>query len=339
MLKRLQFLTAGESHGKGLLGILEGMPAGLPVSATEINVQLHRRQQGYGRGKRMQIEDDRIEIYAGVRYGKTLGSPIGLVLKNRDWDTWKKRMAVEPVDDPTQPVTLPRPGHADLPGAIKFGTKDIRNVLERASARETAMRVALGAVARKLLQEIGISIASRVVRIGPVQDPTPLPQPLDPEAVNRQADQSPVRCLEPQTEQAMLEVIRSAKEDGDSVGGVFEMVAAGIPPGLGSGVTWDRKLSARIGEALHSINAIKGVEIGLGFASAERRGSAVHDEILWQEGTFTRLTNNAGGLEGGMTNGMPLLVRAVMKPIPTLVKPLRSVDLITHEPRLAHKER
>ncbi len=339
MLGRLHFLTAGESHGRGLLGILEGMPAGVPLTAEEIDLQLKRRQQGYGRGKRMQIEHDQVQIYSGVRYGQTLGSPIGLLIPNRDWENWSSKMSVEPVEQPSKPITLPRPGHGDLAGALKYGFTDIRNVLERASARETTMRVALGAIARVFLEKLGIQVGSRVVSIHTVEDQDHLPDSVDPKELNRKADASPVRCLNPECESEMLKVIDRAKEQGDSVGGVFEVICTGLPYGLGSGVTWDRKLSARLVEAVQSINAIKGVEIGLGFESGRKFGSEIHDEIEWRDDHFTRPTNRAGGIEGGMSNGMPIRIRAVMKPIPTLVKPLKSADLLTRESRLAHKER
>ncbi|NOZ74279.1 MAG: chorismate synthase [FCB group bacterium] len=339
MLKRLQYLTAGESHGRGLLGILEGLPAGLPVTSEQIDLQLKRRQQGYGRGKRMQIEQDRVQIYSGVRYGLTLGSPIGLLIPNRDWENWQTKMSVDPVNVPTKPITLPRPGHGDLAGALKYGFGDIRNVLERASARETTMRVALGALARTLLEAVGIRLASRVVSIHTAEDTVALPQPVDPVEINQRADASPVRCLDKKCEFKMMKIIDEARENGDSVGGIFEIIATGIPYGLGSGVTGDRKLSSRLSEAVQSINAIKGVEIGLGFESGRKFGSEVHDEIEWQGGHFTRPTNRAGGIEGGMSNGMPIRIRAVMKPIPTLVKSLNSADLVTGEKRPAHKER
>lgn len=338
-MQKLTFLTAGESHGKGLLGILEGIPAGLAISEQEIAEQLVRRQQGYGRGGRMKIEKDRAEIYCGVRHGKTLGTPVGLIIPNKDWENWANKMSVEPPAGETPAVTLPRPGHADLAGVRKFDFRDIRNVLERASARETAMRVALATVCRKLLKEVGIEVGSRVVRIHTVRDKTPLPQEIAPEELNRRADESPLRCLDKDAEKEMMAAIDRARQAGDSVGGIFEVVASGLPYGLGTYVHWDKKLQARIAEAMMSINAFKGIEIGSGFAQAGALGSEVHDEIFFEDGTYRRPTNNAGGIEGGMSNAQPIVVRVVMKPIPTLIKPLHSVDIETKTPKMAHKER
>ncbi len=339
MLSRIKYLTAGESHGKGLLGILDGIPAGLDISEAYIKNQLFRRQQGHGRGGRMKIESDYAEIYSGVRHGQTLGSPIGLVLLNKDWENWTKKMSVEPVEDKIKKVTLPRPGHADLTGVQKFGFDDIRNVLERSSARETAMRVALASVCRKLLKDVGIEVGSRVVQIHSVKDETPIPTDISPEVLNEMADKSSVRCLNKSSEEKMIQVIDEAKSEGDSVGGVFEVVATGIPYGLGSHTQWDKKLHARIAESIMSINAFKGIEFGMGFNQAEEFGSNVHDEIGYDGETYTRLSNNAGGIEGGMSNAQPIVFRAVMKPIPTLIKPLKSVDIDTKEEKLAHKER
>jgi chorismate synthase len=339
MLQRLQFLTAGESHGRGLVGILEGIPAGLEIDAAYIDRQLARRQRGHGRGKRMKIEQDRAEIYSGVRHGKTLGSPIALVIPNRDWANWRRQMSIEPVAEPGREVTVPRPGHADLAGVQKFDFIDIRNVLERASARETAMRVALASICRKLLKTVGIEVGSRVVQIHQVRDDSAAPAELSPEAWSAQADTSPVRCLERDAERRMIAVIDEALERGDSVGGIFEVVADGLPYGLGTYVHWDKKLPARIAEAFLSVNAFKGVEVGTGFGQAGAWGSEVHDEILFDGTRFQRPTNRAGGMEGGMSNAQPIVVRVVMKPIPTLIKPLRSVDLQSKQPRPAHKER
>ena len=339
MLSRIKYLTAGESHGKGLLGILDGIPAGLDISEAYIKNQLFRRQQGHGRGGRMKIESDYAEIYSGVRHGQTLGSPIGLVLLNKDWENWTTKMSVEPVEDKIKKVTLPRPGHADLTGVQKFGFDDIRNVLERSSARETAMRVALASVCRKLLKDVGIEVGSRVVQIHSVKDETPFPTDISPEVLNEMADKSSVRCLNKSSEEKMIQVINEAKSEGDSVGGVFEVVATGIPYGLGSHTQWDKKLHARIAESIMSINAFKGIEFGMGFNQAEEFGSNVHDEIGYDGETYTRLSNNAGGIEGGMSNAQPIVFRAVMKPIPTLIKPLKSVDIDTKEEKLAHKER
>jgi len=339
---RLRWLTAGESHGPCLIGVLEGIPAGLALEPEAIDRELARRQAGHGRGGRMEIEQDRAEVLSGVRGGVTTGAPIAIRIANRDWENWKEVMA--PFDAPPEgyrPVTVPRPGHADLPGALKYGHRDLRDVIERASARETAMRVALGAVAKVLLAELGIGIASHVVRIHEVEAPLDvLALGLTAEEITAQADRSPVRCLDPEAEREMIARIDAAQARGDSVGGAFEILATGVPPGLGSYVHWDRRLDGRIAQALMSIPAIKGVEFGLGFAAAEKWGSEVQDEIAWEEGKgFFRPTNRAGGLEGGVTNGEPILVRAAMKPIPTLSRPLRSVDLKTREPALAHRER
>ena len=305
----LRYLTAGEPHGRALVGILEGMPAGLEMDEANINHQLRRRQCGYGRGGRMKIEADRARILSGVRFGKTLGSPIALMVENRDWENWKERMAVTP-DGEAEPVLIPRPGHADLSGMIKYGFGDIRNVLERSSARETAVRVAVCTVARKLLETFGISIVSHVVAIGRarVQGSGKSSNSLS----NEEADRSPVRCLDPEAEREMTAEIDQAKEAGDSLGGVFEVVVTGLPVGLGSHVHWDRRLDGRLAQALMSIQAIKGVEIGLGFESAYQKGSEVHDEIFCEErgkGAFSRRTNRAGGLEGGMTNGEPIILK------------------------------
>ena len=340
MMRSLRWLTAGESHGQGLVGILEGLPAGLEIDSDYIAEQLARRQRGHGRSRRMKIEQDRAEIISGVRHGLTLGSPVALMIPNKDWVNWRGRMSVEPPKKAVQPVTLPRPGHADLAGVLKYGFSDIRNVLERASARETAMRVALGSLARRLLVELGIQVGSRVVAIHTALDEQPWPGELSPEAVNARADQSPVRCLDNAVEKQMVAAIDNARQAGDSVGGVFEVVATGLPYGLGSYGQWDLKLHSSLAEAVISINAIQGVEVGLGFASCQRLGSQYHDEILPAgPGRVLRPTNNAGGMEAGISNAQPLMIRAVMKPIPTLVKPLRSVDIATGEAGLAHQER
>ena len=339
MLSRLKYLTAGESHGKGLLGIIEGIPAGLEISESYISAQLYRRQQGHGRGGRMKIETDFAELYTGVRHGESLGSPIGLILQNKDWENWIQKMSADPVEDKIRKVTLPRPGHADLTGVQKFDFDDIRNVLERSSARETAIRVALASVCRKLLKEVGIEVGSRVVQIHSLKDTSPIPEGISPEGLNEMADRSPVRCLDKSTEKEMMDVIDKAKADGDSVGGVFEIIATGLPYGLGSHTQWDRKLQARIAESILSINAFKGIEIGMGFNQAGKFGSNVHDEIGHDGEKYIRHSNNAGGIEGGMSNAQPIVIRAVMKPIPTLIKPLRSVDIETKEEKLAHKER
>ncbi len=339
MLTRLKFLTAGESHGQGLLGILDGMPAGLEVSEDYIGVHLARRQMGHGRGGRMKIEKDHAEIWCGVRHGESLGAPVGLIVRNKDWENWTKKMSVSPVDDEIRKVTLPRPGHADLAGVQKYGFDDIRNVLERSSARETTMRVALGSVCRKLLEDVGIEVGSRVVEIHDVKDESAVPDHLSPNQLSETADTSPVRCLDKEAETKMMATIDDAKKAGDSVGGIFEVIATGLPYGLGAHTQWDRKLHTRISAMMMSVNAFKGIEIGGGFDGAEKFGSEVHDEIGHDGKKFTRYSNNAGGIEGGMSNAQPIVLRMAMKPIPTLIKPLRSVDIHSKEEKDAHKER
>ena len=287
----------------------------------------------------MKIEEDRAEIYCGIRHGKTLGSPIGLILPNRDWDNWKMKLSVEPVGEEVKKVTLPRPGHADLAGAQKFGFDDIRNVLERSSARETAMRVALASVCRKLLEKVDIEVGSRVIQIHKVKDSSPIPEDISPSQLNAIVDESPVRCLHKETEKKMITAIDKAKLKGDSVGGIFEVIAKGLPYGLGSYTHWDRKLHARLTSTMMSINGLKGIEIGAGFDGAGQLGSETHDEIGWDGDRYIRYSNNAGGLEGGMSNSQPIIVRMAMKPISTLIKPLRSVDMETKEAKDAHKER
>jgi len=331
----LRFTTAGESHGRALLAILEGLPAGLPVSADRIDAELGRRMAGYGRGARMQIEADRIEWLAGVRAGETLGAPIAMVVWNRDWEHWQDVMAPEgtPGTERRRQVTRPRPGHADLTGLLKYDRRDARDILERASARETAARVACGAVCKLLLDHFGIEIGSHVAELGGVtaRPCTPLPAPL-----NAAADRSPVRCLDPEAEREMIARIDAAKAAGDTLGGVVEVVARGVPAGLGSHVSWDRKLDGRIARAMLSIPAVKGVELGLGFEAARRPGSEVHDEIL---PGLARASNRAGGTEGGMTTGEALVVRVAMKPISTLMTPLATVELATGAPARAQAER
>jgi chorismate synthase len=287
----------------------------------------------------MKIETDYAEIYSGVRHGKSIGSPIGLVLLNKDFENWTQKMSTTPVSEDVKKVTLPRPGHADLAGVQKFDFDDIRNVLERSSARETAMRVALGTICRKLLKDTGIEVGSRVTQIYNVKDETPIPEGITPEALNEIVDKSSVRCLDKNTETEMIAAIDNAKAEGDSVGGIFEVIATGLPYGLGSHTQWDQKLHARIAESIMSVNAFKGIEIGMGFDQAGKLGSEVHDEIGWDGEKYIRHSNNAGGIEGGMSNAQPIVIRAVMKPIPTLIKPLRSVDIQTKEDKLAHKER
>ncbi|MFZ9594876.1 MAG: chorismate synthase [Bdellovibrionia bacterium] len=368
----LRFLTAGESHGKALVGILEGLPAGLPLSAHDLHQELKRRKLGYGRGARQKIETDEVQILSGVRHGLTLGSPICLLMWNLDWESWKSIMQVEPEGsqdskndaeplDPLAPshdlkkkriVYVPRPGHADWVGGVKYAHSDLRNVLERSSARETAMRVALGAVARHFLKALGIELGSRVVRLGSAFDSTE--SGISVSDLNQKADASPVRCLNPQAEKEMMALIDQAQLQGDTVGGEFEVQASGLPMGLGSYVQWDRRLEAEIGRAFLSLNAIKGVEVGLGFEAARRMGSEVHDEFFQGGAESSRghphsgaprapvlcsKTNRSGGIDGGMSTGQVLMVRAAMKPLSTLMKPLASVDLTTGEPEKAHVER
>lgn len=334
----LRYLNAGESHGKYLLAILEGMPAGLPLTAEEVNHDLIRRQKGYGRGGRMRVEEDRVEFACGVRKGHTLGNPIGLLIPNKDWDNWKEVMAVEPGPVSAEKVvTRPRPGHADLVGAIKYGHRDIRNVLEKASARETAIRVAVGGIAKALLGRFGMRILSYTTEIGGVI----APRGDDPFQAFERAEASEVRSPDPEAGAKMIEGIRTAKHRGDTLGGVFEVVVTNPPIGLGSYAQWDRRLGARLAMAVMSIQAMKGVEIGMGFEAARRFGSEVHDDIYYDQTrqAFIRKTNNAGGLEGGITNGEPIVLRVAMKPISTLYSPKRSVDIETKEPFDATVER
>jgi chorismate synthase len=339
----MRYLTAGESHGPQLTTILEGLPAGMPLLAEDINTELARRQQGYGRGRRMQIEKDTVEITSGVRHGLTLGSPIALNVKNNDWKHWTKIMGADPLeegqeDEVKRKITRPRPGHADLNGAIKYGHRDMRNVLERSSARETTVRVAAGAVAKKLLSLVGVTLVSHVVEIGGIQ--AKANANLSIEELKERTELSPVRCADPEVEQEMMNAIDTAKKNGDSIGGVVEVIAVGMPAGVGSYVQYDRKLDAKLAAAIVSINAFKGVEFGIGFEAARKPGSEVHDEIVWdQENGYIRKTNRLGGFEGGMSTGMPIVVRGVMKPIPTLYKPLMSVDIDTKEPFSASVER
>jgi chorismate synthase len=340
----LRFTTAGESHGKGLVVIVEGMPAGLPIGAAAVDADLARRMQGYGRGARMKIEQDRIEWLAGVRAGETLGSPIAMLIHNRDWANWEDVMAAEGDGEVRRRrVTRPRPGHADLVGVLKYDRVDARDILERASARETAARVAAGAVARRFLDEFGIEVGSHLVALSGIRAALPdtLPTPL-----NAASDASSVRTLDPAAEAAMIARIDRAKGDGDTLGGEIEVVARGLPVGLGSHVSWDRKLDGRLAGMLMSIPAVKGVEIGMGFEAARRAGSEVHDPIVTggapgddPRAGFRRVGNNAGGLEGGMTTGEPLVVRVAMKPISTLMSPLKTVNLTTGAEANAQSER
>lgn len=337
-MSRLRFLTAGESHGPALVGIIEGIPSGLALNAEMLLAQARRRKLGFGRGNRQNIETDEVRITAGVRRGVTIGSPIALILENKDHARWAEIMRVDPPangEPAARQVHVPRPGHADRIGGIKYARDDLRDVLERASARETAMRVALGTVARALLYELGVTIASRVVRIGGAVDATPW-RDVAPDDI----DASPVRALDAAAGEAMVREIEAAKAAGDSLGGVFEVVARGVPVALGSYAQWDRRLEGEVAKAFMSLNAIKGVEIGLGFGAAAIRGSQAHDEYEPGGESPTRYrSNRAGGIEGGMTTGQPVVVRAAMKPIATLMRPLDSVDLRTGEATRAHVER
>lgn len=344
-LRRLRLLTAGESHGPGLSGILEGLPADLRVSTAKVDAELARRQHGYGSGRRMRIERDRVTWTAGLRFGRTLGSPLAFSIPNRDWTSWEERMSVEPVPASRRPkpITLARPGHADLPGAIKYDTDDIRNVLERASARSTAPRVAAGAVCRQLLEACGVRIWSFVDQLGPVRAFGGADEPamLVPDGwVERdRRDPTPLRCPDAEAEAAMISEIDAAIEAGDSVGGSFVVVARGMPVGIGSNSEWDTRIDTAIAATLMGIQAVKGVEIGLGFGVVGRRGSAVHDEVEPGAADWGRKTNRAGGTEGGMSNGADIVARVAVKPVSTLRKPLDSVDLVSGEVRRAHIER
>jgi len=333
----LRLTTAGESHGPGLTCIVEGLPAGLSLTPEDLDRDLARRQLGHGRGGRMKIEQDRAIVTAGIRHGRTLGGPIALQVANRDYANWEERMNPWPVEADVPEVHLPRPGHADLAGTMKFGMTDVRDVLERASARETAARVAGGALAKAFLRELGVRVFSHVIQINAVRAPARSDlQPEDFEGV----DESPVRCLDAPTCAAMVEEINRLRKANESLGGIFEVRAYGVVPGLGSHVSWEERLDGRLGGALLSIHAMKGVGIGEGFELAGKPGSEVHDEIFWsEERGYYRETNRAGGLEGGMTTGEPLILTVAMKPLPTLTKPLRSVDIATKEPAEALRER
>jgi chorismate synthase len=337
-MSRLRWMTAGESHGPELVAIVEGIPAGLGLLAEHVDGDLARRQKGYGRGGRMKIETDRVSFVGGVRGGETLGGPIAMVVANKDHASWAGRMGPDPFPSPPEPLTRPRPGHADLAGGLKYDRRDLRDVLERASARETAMRVAVGGVCRRLLGAVGVEVFAHVVSIGPVEaDVAALPVG----ELRARAASSDLRCADAAAEAKMREAIHAASHAGDTLGGVFEVVATGAPPGLGSHVQWDRKLDGRLAQALMSIQAIKGVELGLGFDAARRPGSEVHDPIAYDAAArgFARPSNRAGGLEGGITNGMPIVCRAAMKPIATLKRALGSVDVATKEPYEAAFER
>ncbi len=333
----LRYLTAGESHGPALTVIVEGLPAGLSVTPDDISAELARRRQGYGRGARMKLEADVLEVLGGVRHGRTLGSPVSVVIRNTEWEKWSTVMSVTPTNEAVDPLTRPRPGHADLVGIQKYGHRDARNVLERASARETAARTVAGLLAKLLLAEIDVSFVSHVVGVGDVQTASgEVPGPDDVARI----EASPVRSFDPAAEVKMIEAIEAAKADGDTLGGIFEVVVHGLPPGLGSYVHWDRKIDGRLAQALLSINAMKAVAIGDGFQAHGVRGSDAHDEILWDEDAgYHRASNRAGGVEGGVTTGDPLRVRVAMKPLSTLRKALRTVDIETKEDAIAIVER
>lgn len=345
-MSTLRFTTAGESHGPALVAILEGMPAGVPLLAADVDSELARRQQGYGRGRRMQIETDRIEFLSGVRAGETLGSPVAMLVRNSDWKNWVEIMDPAPRDGDQEGlrkrhVTRVRPGHADLTGLLKYDRSDARDILERASARETTARVAAGALCRVLLREVGVQIGSHLVHLGGVDAQRPAELPSD---LNAAADESPLRTLDSEAESAMVARIDAAKKDGNTLGGICEVVVRGLPVGLGSHVSWDRRLDGRLGQAMLSIPAVKGVEIGLGFETARRPGAEVHDEIeaapgRTRAGHVRRRTNNAGGTEGGMTTGEDLVIRVAMKPISTLMRPLGTVDMATGQAAQAVAER
>jgi len=337
----MRYITAGESHGPELTAIIEGLPAGMPLSAEDINHELARRQAGYGRGGRMLIETDQVRITSGVRHGKTLGSPVTMVVENKDWKNWTKVMSIEEVEEKQKKlrrVARPRPGHADLVGGMKYHHDDLRNVLERSSARETTMRVAIGAVAKKILSELDIEVAGHVTMLGGIK--ATIPEGITVSEVKAISEASDVRVVDPTVESEIRQLIDQTKRNGDTIGGVVEVLVGGVPAGLGSYVQWDKKLDAKIAQAVVSINAFKGAEFGVGFEAGILPGSKVMDEILWnEEDGYTRRSNNLGGFEGGMTNGEPIVVRGVMKPIPTLYKPLQSVDIDTKQPYKASVER
>ncbi|MEW6195648.1 MAG: chorismate synthase [Bacteroidota bacterium] len=344
----IEFLTAGESHGKALTTIVSGIPSNLKISASYINEQLKRRQAGYGRGLRMKIETDTVEILSGIRYGKTLGSPISMMIKNKDWENWTKIMSVEPIKNKSEKITIPRPGHADLVGTSKYNYDDIRNSIDRSSARETASRVAAGSVARRLLEEFGIKIGSFVESIGGIYSKynhaerfllNKLNKNYNADLLSKLSDKSSVRVLDKAHEEKIINKIKLAKKRGDTLGGTFFVIATGIPVGLGSFIQYETKFDADLAHAIMSIHAVKGVEIGPGFESAEKFGSEVHDEIILRDKAFTRKTNRAGGTEGGITTGMPLIIRAAMKPIATLMSPIGSVDLSAMKRVQSRRER
>jgi chorismate synthase len=332
----LRFLTAGESHGPALTCIVEGLPAGLELTVEGLGAELARRRLGFGRGRRMRIEQDQLEFVGGVRFGRTLGGPLSVLIRNTEWPKWETEMSPHPGGEARRRMTTPRPGHADLVGMLKYDTHDARDILERSSARETAARTVAGYAAKQLLAEVGVAVVSHVVAIGSVAAPDGMiPGPDDLGRI----DESPVRCLDPGASEAMVAEIEAAHADRDTLGGVVEVVVHGVPEGLGSHVHWDRRLDARLAGALMSIQAIKAVEVGDGLETARRRGSVAHDEIAYADGSFTRTTDRAGGIEGGMSTGQPIRVRAAMKPISTLMRPLQTVDVDTKEPDQAFRER
>ena len=336
MLSKINFLTAGESHGKGLLGIIEGIPAGLNITSQYIDFHLSRRQKGFGRGARMKIENDRVEIFSGIRYNLTLGSPIGLIIKNIDYKNWTNIMSIEKPSVKIDKITLPRPGHADLAGIMKYQFNDIRNVIERSSARETTMRVALGSICRKLLEELNIHVASYVTGIHNIHDHESYN--IEVKSLNQKVDGSPLRVLNSDIESKMINVIKNAQKNGDTVGGKFQVIISGAPYGLGSYTSWNRKINAKLAESISSINAIKSVSFGKD-SSSSSFGSELHDEIEYSNNQYKRTNNNSGGIEGGMSNGQNILINAEMKPLSTLTKPLKSIDIKTKKTKLAHKER
>ena len=336
MLSKINFLTAGESHGKGLLGIIEGIPAGLNITSQYIDFHLSRRQKGFGRGARMKIENDRVEIFSGIRYNLTIGSPIGLIIKNIDYKNWTDIMSIEKPSVKIGKITLPRPGHADLAGIMKYQFNDIRNVIERSSARETTMRVALGSICRKLLEELNIHVASYVTGIHNIHDHESYN--IEVKSLNQKVDGSPLRVLNPDIESKMINIIKNAQKNGDTVGGKFQVIISGAPYGLGSYTSWNRKINAKLAESISSINAIKSVSFGKD-SSSSSFGSELHDEIEYSNNQYKRTNNNSGGIEGGMSNGQNILINAEMKPLSTLTKPLKSIDIKTKKTKLAHKER
>lgn len=347
----IRYLTSGESHGPELTGIVEGLPAGLPLSEADLSKQLFRRQQGYGRSGRMNFEKDSVKITSGIRFGKSMGHPVALTLKNlayeKDDANWPGVMSALPVTEFVEKITVPRPGHADLVGVQKFRFDDIRPVIERSSARETAIRVACCAIARQFLRYFGVHIGAHVIQIGEYGYPSwektrEVVSPFFPEhaeQISDEADRSEVRCLDPHLSEKMKEEIKKRRKEGSSLGGIYEVIVTGLPPGLGSYVHWDRKLDGLLAQAIMSVQAMKGVEAGLGFESGRRHGHKVHDEIIWNEDRFERKTNRSGGLEGGVTTGMPLILRGVMKPIPTMLNPLETVDMVTKEKQPTRYER